>query len=71
MEVDELKIQERLRWDPRSNYILGVCREHGSACALELRSIVQADAVLKCLKTEVVHFATEVSFPLEYFLLSQ
>ncbi|KAF8913253.1 hypothetical protein CPB84DRAFT_1742605 [Gymnopilus junonius] len=25
MEVDELKIQERLQWDPRSDNILGVC----------------------------------------------
>ena len=34
MQVDELKVQERLRWDPSSNNILGVCHEHGSACAL-------------------------------------
>lgn len=27
--VDELKVQERLHWDLRSNYILGVCRERG------------------------------------------
>ena len=63
MAVDELKVQERLRWDPRSNRILGVCREHGGclgASALEFRSIVQADAVLTGLKDKIIHFATEV-----------
>src|SRR5271168_526007 len=63
MAVDKLKVQERLRWDPRSNHILGVCREHGGclgASALEFRSIVQADAVLTGLKDKFIHFATEV-----------
>lgn len=76
MAVDELKLQERLRWDPHSNQILGVCREHGSrlgVCALEFRSIVQADAVLTSLKEKVIHFATEVclrSWSLIYGLLT-
>ncbi|KAF8874718.1 hypothetical protein CPB84DRAFT_1829332 [Gymnopilus junonius] len=30
MEVDELKIQDRLRWDPRSNHILGAFCNIGS-----------------------------------------
>lgn len=63
MAVDEMKVQERLRWDPRSNHILGVCREHGGCLgtsALEFRSIVQADAVLTGLKDKFIHFATEV-----------
>ena len=61
--VDELKVQECLRWDPHSNHILRVCREHGSclgASALEFRSIIQADAVLTGLKDKFIHFATEV-----------
>lgn len=63
MVVDELRMQERLRWDPHSNHILGVCREHGSrldASALEFRSIIQADAVPTGLTDKLVHFATEV-----------
>jgi hypothetical protein len=63
MAVDELKVQERLRWDLHSNHILGVCREHGShlgASALKFQSIIQADAVLTGLKDKLVHFATEV-----------
>ena len=63
MAVDELKVQEWLHWDPHSNQILGVCREHGSrlgACALEFHPIVQADAVSTGLKEKFIHFATEV-----------
>lgn len=60
MEIDEIKIQGRLRWDPHSNMILGVCREHGHQCALEFRSEVQADALLDCLNNGLVHLAEEV-----------
>lgn len=65
MQVDELKIQERLRWDPTSNEILGVCREHTSnrehPLSLEFRSLHQADALLAGLQANKVHLATEVS----------
>lgn len=62
IQVDEMKIQERLRWDPRSNMILGVCREHGHRCTLEFRSETQADILLDCLQKKEVHLATEVCF---------
>ena len=26
--IDEIKVEERLRWDPSSNKILGLCQEH-------------------------------------------
>ncbi|KAG6907021.1 hypothetical protein DXG01_010890 [Tephrocybe rancida] len=61
MQVDEIKIQERLRWDPCSNMILGVCREHGHQCALEFRTIFQADTLLECLKSDLVHLASEAT----------
>ena len=64
MQVDELKIQERLRWDPTSNQILGVCREHTSdgeyPLSLEFRAMHQADALLSGLQSNKVHLATEV-----------
>ena len=63
MSMDKMKVQERLRWDPHSNHILGVCREHGSqlgASALDFRSMIQADTVLTGLKDKFIHFATEV-----------
>ena len=60
MPIDELKIQPRLRWDPYTNMILGVCREHGGACCLEFRTIVQADILRDRLRQEIVHLAMEV-----------
>ena len=61
LQIDEIKIQERLHWDPKSNQILGVCREHGGQCSLEFRSMNQADELLDCLQRNIVHLATEVS----------
>ena len=64
MQVDELKIQERLHWDPIFNQILGVCREHTSDCqyplSLEFRAMHQADTLLSGLQSNKVHLATEV-----------
>jgi hypothetical protein len=69
MPIDELKISERLRWDPRTNMILGVCREHGMQAALEYRSQFQADTLLKCLKNKTVHLASEVRAFFSLFVL--
>lgn len=62
IQLDEIKVQERLRWHPSSNLILGVCREHGKVCALEFRSIVQADTLADNIREKRVHLATEVCF---------
>lgn len=62
MLMNELKVQGRLRWEPRTDYILSVCREHGDNCALEFRSLTQADAVADCLRKKIVHFAEEVCY---------
>jgi hypothetical protein len=66
MPVDEIKIQERLCWDSRTNMILGVCREHGGKCSLEFCTIAQADFVVDCLNEGKVHFAAEVSTSSSY-----
>jgi hypothetical protein len=29
--VDKIKVEGRMCWDPRSNMILGICREHSAA----------------------------------------
>lgn len=60
MQIDEIKLRECLRWDPTTNNILGVCREHGHHCVLEFRTQTQADRLLKCLQDDEVHFASEV-----------
>jgi hypothetical protein len=32
---DELATEKRIRWDPKSNYFLGVCREHADKTSME------------------------------------
>ncbi|KAF8164425.1 hypothetical protein BJ912DRAFT_801995, partial [Pholiota molesta] len=61
IQYDELKVQERLRWDPCTNNILGLCREHSKPYALEFRSMDQTDAIAEALRQKEVHLATEVT----------
>ncbi|KAE9394828.1 hypothetical protein BT96DRAFT_998151 [Gymnopus androsaceus JB14] len=61
ISIDEVKIEERLRWEPLTNMILGVCQEHGHACNLEFRSIVEVKAILVNLREDVVHLASEAT----------
>lgn len=63
LSIDEIKIQERLRWEASTNMILGLCREHCSGFALEFRSMQQAELIDEGLKATppCVHLATEVS----------
>lgn len=66
MPIDEIKCQERLRWDCNRNLILGVCREHCGGCALEFRSIVQADDLALRIQSGEVHMASEVRVLLSF-----
>jgi hypothetical protein len=58
--ADEIKLETRMRWDARTNNILGVCREHGQRYALEFRSMAQAIALRDGIRDGAVHLATEV-----------
>lgn len=58
--VDEIKLEERFRWDPATNMILGVCREHGDLCSLEFRSREEIQVLGELLSKKSVHAATEV-----------
>lgn len=60
MPIDEIKLEERLRWDPHSNMIIGICREHGHECVLEFCSMTQAEDVVEKIVSGKVHFALEV-----------
>ena len=67
--VDELKLETRMRWDARSNNILGVCREHSKEYSLEFRSMDQAIALREGLQAGDVHLASEVSITFEFTLV--
>lgn len=58
--ADEIKVEERLRWDADTNMILGLCREHSADCVVEFLSMAQADFVLSQLQAKKVHLASEV-----------
>jgi hypothetical protein len=55
--VDKIKVEGRMRWEPRSNMILGLCREHSANYELEFLGIAQAEAIHQGL---ACHLAREV-----------
>jgi hypothetical protein len=58
--ADEIKIESRLRWDSRTNMILGVCREHTVNLSMEFQTISQPDAIIRGINKKECHFASEV-----------
>lgn len=58
--IDELKIEERLRWDPDTNKIVGLCREHSGTCSLDFCSVEDLEVVCDAISNKEVHVATEV-----------
>ena len=59
--IDEIKVEERLRWDPSTNKILGLCREHTEHVGLDFCSISNARAVVHGILRGEIHHASEVS----------
>jgi hypothetical protein len=58
--VDELKVEERLRWDPTTNIVLGLCREHSAGISLEFVSENEPKLILDELRANKTHLAIEV-----------
>ncbi|KAG8766912.1 hypothetical protein FRC12_006576 [Ceratobasidium sp. 428] len=59
---DEMKLLELLRWDPDTNKILGICREHCPELAcLEFHSIDQVLALFDKVNKGEVHLGTEAT----------
>ncbi len=59
--VDEIKLELRFRWDPATNMIIGVCREHGGQCSLEFRTVEEVRVLGELLCKKKVHAASEVN----------
>lgn len=59
--IDEIKVEERLRWDPSTNKILGLCREHTEHVGLDFCSISDARAIVHGILHGEIHHAGEVS----------
>jgi len=58
---DELKVEERPRWDDRTNYIQGICREHGHHASLFYTSNQEVDLLLEQIQEEKVHLASNAT----------
>jgi hypothetical protein len=57
---DEVKVEERVRWEPSTNRFLGVCREHSKPFSLEFCSIKDLEQLEEGLERNEVHRASEV-----------
>jgi hypothetical protein len=55
---DELKVEERPRYDDKTNHILGICREHGKS--LEFASEKEVQVLLESVKKKEIHLAVDV-----------
>ena len=66
--LDELKVEERPRWDDKTNMILGPCREHGGNTSLEFNSRYEAQLLIEALRVGDVHLSVEVCVYLFNFL---
>ena len=58
--IDELKLKTRMRWDAKSNTILGLCREHSKHIETKFLSMTQAIAIRDVLAAKKLHLASEV-----------
>jgi hypothetical protein len=57
---DELKVEERPRYDEKSNKMLGVCREHAKNASLEFASEREVQLLLESVKKGDIHLAVDV-----------
>ena len=61
---DEIATEKRIRWDPKTNYFLGLCREHAHNTATEFINEGDMEELFQALDDRQVHHAGEVrKFP--------
>ncbi|KAF6742613.1 hypothetical protein DFP72DRAFT_1081758 [Ephemerocybe angulata] len=58
---DELACEKHIRWNPRTNEFLGLCREHGPKVALEFGSEKDVEELFKALDSGEIHYASEAT----------
>jgi hypothetical protein len=58
--LDEIHVEERPRWDDRTNKILGVCRECCHKVSLELNTQADLEVFFRALDDGDIHLACEV-----------
>ncbi|KAF6746419.1 hypothetical protein DFP72DRAFT_1076427 [Ephemerocybe angulata] len=58
---DELAVEKRLRWDLRTNCIVGVCREHAHTVPLEFKTEKDMKEVHHAIEEDRAHYAGEAT----------
>ena len=58
--IDEIAIEARSRWDPTTNNILGLCREHTAHLSLKFCSINDVKVLFRGILDGECHYAKEV-----------
>jgi len=66
---DEIATEKRLHWDPKTNFFLGLCREHAHNTSLEFINEGDLEEVFQSLDNGEVHYAPEVRKLLPFLLL--
>jgi len=51
---DEIAAEKRIRWDPKTNFFLGVCRQHASRTSMEFINEGDMEEHFQCLDNGVV-----------------
>jgi hypothetical protein len=57
---DEIAAEKRIRWDPKTNHFLGLCREHTHNTAMEFINEDDMEELFQSLDDRTVHQAGEV-----------
>ena len=60
MMFDEVAMEKRLRWDLKTNFFIGACREHAHKTSMEFIGPSDMEELFRCIDDGVVHHAAEV-----------
>ncbi|KAJ7434946.1 hypothetical protein FB451DRAFT_1465917 [Mycena latifolia] len=58
---DEIATEKRVRWDPKTNNFLGVCREHANKVSLQFNGEQDLEELFRAKEEGKVHFAGEAT----------
>ncbi|KAJ7761266.1 hypothetical protein DFH07DRAFT_957330 [Mycena maculata] len=58
---DEIATEKRIRWDPKTNNFLGVCRQHGNSVSLQFNNEEDLQELFNAKEENKVHFAGEAT----------
>lgn len=57
---DELATEKRIRWDPKTNDFLGICRQHAHKTSVQFVNEADLEELFRCIDDGDVHYAGEV-----------